>query len=83
MKLKNTETVKYFIKPRYKQILFGIFGEKKVYDLFKTETGSRWCDPSYGNGGGDFMDFEETSLIKTFDLFMDADTFKRELENVQ
>lgn len=68
----------YFIKPRMKKQWF--FKDKKVYDLFEEVEGERWADPSYGNGGGDFIPFGNTNRIYTFETFEEAEQFKKELE---
>jgi hypothetical protein len=37
-----------------------------VYDI--VECGQRWYDPSYGNGGGDYRDYEQKLItLKSID----------------
>ena len=78
MKDRTVEKVTYTIKPRIKQKWFA--EDEKVYDLFEREEGVKWVDPSYGNGGGNFMPFENTNKICTFKTYEEAETFKNELE---
>ena len=70
----------YIIKPRMKKHWF--INDEKVYDLFEEIEGERWCDPSYGNGGGNFIPFGVTNKIHTFKTYGEADTFKKELEKI-
>ena len=78
MKTKIT-SLEYTIKPRMKKRWF--VGDIKVYDLFELKGGQYWSDPTYGNGGGDYIDFEKEEVMYTFDTFAEAETFKTELEN--
>lgn len=78
MKDIAVEKITYFIKPRMEKHWF--VEDEKVYDLFEKEEGARWVDPSYGNGGGDFMPFKNTNKIYTFKKLIEAQQFKNELE---
>ena len=53
----------------------------KVYDLIEHTKGEYWSDPSYGNGMGNYVDFNSEKVIYTFNTFAEAQTFKTELEN--
>jgi len=78
MKDRVVEKITYSIKPRMKKRWF--LNDIKVYDLFEEIEGERWSDPSYGNGGGDFIPFGITNKIYTFETYEDAEQFKKELE---
>lgn len=75
-KITNLE---YVIRPRMKKRFFG--GDIKVYDLFELKAGKYWSDPTYGNGGGEYVDFEKEKVIYTFNTFAEAGKFKEELQN--
>ena len=57
-----------------------LFSKVKVYDVIKSYEKRKWVDSTYGNGGGEFMTLEVDEVIETFDTYMEADTFKTELE---
>lgn len=72
--------VTYKIKPRFKKRWF--IGDVKVYDLFETKVYSEWYDPSYGNGGGNFIIQEDTIKVRTFATYAEAFNYKLELEEL-
>jgi hypothetical protein len=74
----TTDEVTYSIKPRMKKRWFT--RDIKVYDLIKYSKGERWNDPSYGNGMGNYIDYESEDVIYSFDTLMEAESFKHELE---
>ena len=76
MKTRITN-LEYAIRPRMKKRWFG--QDVKVYDLFELKEGLYWSDPTYGNGGGDYIDFDKEKIVYTFDSFAEADKFKEEL----
>jgi hypothetical protein len=67
----------YKIIPRYKRKWFIMI---KVYDLFVIKRGLVWIDCSFGNGGGEFDEYEIRTKINTFNSYIEADKFKDELE---
>lgn len=79
MKTKYITSIKYYIRPRMKKRWFS--KDITVFDLIKYSEGEKWIDPSYGNGGGDFVEFESEEVLYSFNTFMEADNFKIELEN--
>ena len=68
----------YRIKPRMK--VKWLFSKGKVYDVIKHYEKREWVDPTYGNGGGEFITVVVDEVIETFNTYMEADTFKTELE---
>ena len=56
--------VTYTIEPRVKKRWFK--DNEMYYDLVKHLMDYVWCDPSYGNGGGDFREIktEKNSIFK-------------------
>ena len=68
----------YKVRPRMK--VKWLFTKVKVYDVIKSYKKREWVDPTYGNGGGEFMTLDVDEVIETFDTYMEADTFKTELE---
>lgn len=77
--MKNTyiTTAEYIIKPRVKKQWFR--KDRVVYDLVLKSIGERWCDPSYGNGGGDYIPFEDEEVIHTCDTLVEAEGFKNKM----
>lgn len=53
----------------------------KVYDVLEISDGKFWSDSSYGNGGGSYISFEKEQILHTFDTFLEADSFRQEMEN--
>lgn len=50
-----------------------------VYDLLRVVNGQAWSDPSYGNGGGDYIPFEAKEVIYSFKTIKQALNFKKEI----
>lgn len=50
-----------------------------MYDVI--EVSQRWCDPSYGNGGGDYRTFHE--LIKSHGNMIDATNHRDRLNKLE
>lgn len=64
MKDNYIKSVEYSIKPRIKKYWFK--KDSLVYDLIEHTKGERWCDPSYGNGGGNFIEYSTDVVISSF-----------------
>jgi len=71
-------TKEYRIALRFKKRW--VLKDKKVYDVIVRQEGKRWDDPSYGNGGGDFIHFKEDKVVYSFDSYKEAEDYKTELE---
>ena len=73
-------SITYKIKP---QLIKRWFRKPKlIFELIEIGKCSRWSDPSYGNGGGDFIDFEkERTIFKSEDL-EEVKNIKESLENI-
>lgn len=78
LKDRNIFSISYIIEPKYKKRWFR--KGKTVYNLFKIEIGKRWSDSSYGNGGGNFVEFEDKIKIEQFDYLYQAKYLKQQLE---
>lgn len=76
MKDRYTTKVKYSIEPRFKKRWFR--ESILVYDLVGYKEGQYWSDPSYGNGLGNFVDFEDKVVLNTFTSLEDAEKTKNE-----
>jgi len=64
MKNSYIKSTEYSIKPRIKKYWF-----KKdilVYDLIQHTKEERWCDTSYGNGGGNFIEYSTDVVMFSF-----------------
>ena len=68
----------YRIKPRME--VKWLFSKVKVYDIIKSYEKREWVDPTHGNGGGEFITAIVDEVIETFDNYIEAETFKTELE---
>ena len=72
--------ISYKIKPRLIKRLFR--KPKLIFELIEVEHCKRWIDPSFGNGQGDFIDFEkERTIFKSEDL-EEIKNIKESLENL-
>lgn len=80
MKDRYITNTAYYIKPRMKKRWFR--SDIKVYDLIEKSDGEYWSDPSYGNGGGDYIPFEKETVLYSFKTFAEADKMKEELKNI-
>lgn len=79
MKATIIYDTQYKIKPRIKKRWFR--PNTKVYDLIKISKGYKWSDYSYGNGWGEYLHFEDSEIIETFNTLIEAESFKEEIEN--
>lgn len=74
------ELVNYKVKPRIRR-KYWLFGKKiKVYDVLKVTVGEYWSDETYGNGGGEFVEYTEIERIHTFKSKIEAGCLRDELE---
>lgn len=71
----------YTVRPRMKTYWFK--KDKKVYDIIELVKGEYYSDPSYGNGGGDYVPYEKESILYTCDNITEAETLKTEMLNSQ
>lgn len=71
--------ITYRIVPRIKKRWF--ISNIKVYDVIKYYTYKHWDDPSYGNGDGNYSYYDIEKLLGSFETFMEAKQFKKELVN--
>lgn len=81
MKDTYIDRLGYYIKPRMKKRWFR--SDIKVYDLIEKSEGEYWSNPSYGNGGGNFVPFDKEEVLYSFERFAEADKMKEELENIK
>lgn len=73
--------MKYEIKLRVKNRWW--WRDPKIfYDLIKIEEHKIWTDPSYGNGGGCFMDITDRQVVKTSEDVQEVINLKKELEKL-
>ena len=72
--------ITYKIKPKLIKRLFR--KPKLIFELIEVEKYSRWFDPSYGNGGGDFIDCEEETVIFKSEDLEEVKNIKNSLENI-
>ena len=72
--------ITYKIKPRLIKRWFR--KPKLIFELIEIENCRRWVDPSYGNGGGDFIDMEEETVIFKSEDLEEVKNIKENLENI-
>jgi len=80
MKNRYVINLKYQIKPRMIKRWF--LKDKKVYDLIEHSKGECWHDPSYGNGDGEFLPFDDKKTVYSFNTYAEADIMRQELEKL-
>ena len=68
----------YLINPRIKKHWFK--QNSVVYDLIKYSEEVQWCDNTFGNGGGNFMDAKTTKTIFSSPNIEEVITIKNNLE---
>lgn len=72
--------VGYVVLPKVRKLWYMPWKHEVVYDVMKITKGKRWHDPSYGNGGGCFINFTESKRVATFSNFTTAVAFKIRLK---
>lgn len=48
------------------------FQTNKTFEVVKVKHKREWVDPTYGNGGGDFIKVERKTVLKVFNDYLDA-----------
>lgn len=75
------ENITYSIVP-YQYRKFYLFGKHITkYKVIQKSTLSLWIDPTYSNGGGDFIEDYEETMVAIFKSYAEALEFKVELES--
>lgn len=52
------------------------------YEVYEHKKVDLWIDPSYGNGGGNFVSAWQIKLIMAFNTSAEAIAFKSDLEQI-
>ena len=72
--------ITYKIKPKLIKRLFR--KPKLIFELIEVEDVREFIDHSYGNGGGDFIDMEEETVIFKSEDLEEVKNIKENLENI-
>lgn len=72
--------IQYKIKPKLIKRWFR--KPKLIFELIEIEKYARWFDSSYGNGGGDFIDIVEETVILKSENLEEVKNIKNSLENI-
>lgn len=62
----NTKVKKHWSWKKFR------FIEKRSYEVVKYKKKQEWANPTYGNGGGDFIWIERKTVLKVFEDYLDA-----------
>ena len=58
------------------------FIEERSFEVVKYKRKQEWHDPTYGNGGGDFIYVERKSVLKVFEEYEDALHYKNKIMKI-
>ena len=70
----------YHINPTVKKRWFK--SPQIVYELIKYTEEEQWIDPTYGNGGGDFLTVEKGTVIFSSLSFEEVEELRKTLNKI-
>lgn len=71
---------KFFLGISYRRVWYMPWRKVEMFDVIKYTKGKKWEDPTYGNGGGFFEDFEKEVKVFTSPDLAAAKRCKEHLE---
>ena len=53
-----------------------------IYELIKYEEEEQWIDPTYGNGGGDFITVKKETVVFSSPSFEEVEELRKTLNKI-
>ncbi len=69
------ESRKIYVEPYMSRHKILFWKKRKKFRVISVKTGQAWDDPSYGNGGGNFIPVMTEKIIAKFNTKKEADDY--------